>query len=54
VYNPEKRGARKHAQKLVRDGRTSLIAAADYQDGEAIDQAVKAVVDKIEASSRIA
>lgn len=53
VYNPEKRGARKHAQKLIRDGRTSLIAPADYQDGSPIDQAVKAVIDKIEASSRI-
>lgn len=53
VYNPDKRGARKHAEQLIRDGRATLIAAADYRDGSAIDQAVKAIIDKIEASSRI-
>lgn len=53
VYNPDKRGARKHAQQLIGDGRATLIAAADYQDSSAIDRAVKAIIDKIEASSRI-
>ncbi len=54
VYNPNKRGTKKKAQQLIKDGRATLVAAADYQDGSAIDLAVKAIIDKIEASSRVA
>jgi len=54
VYNPGKHGAKKHAQQLIKDGRATLFATADYQDGSAIDLAVKAIIDKIEASSRVA
>lgn len=53
VYNGSKRGARKHADQLVEDGRATLEAPADYQDGGVIDLAVKAIIDKIEAAARI-
>jgi hypothetical protein len=54
VYNSGKRGAKTKAEQLVKDGRATLVAPADYQEGSAIDLAVKAIIDKIEASSRIA
>jgi len=54
VYNPKKHGAKKSAEQLITDGRATLVATADYQEGSAIDKAVKAIIDKIEASSRIA
>lgn len=53
VYNGSKRGARKHADQLVDDGRATLGAPADYQEGGVIDRAVKAIIDKIEAAARI-
>lgn len=54
VYNPGKRGAKNHAQQLIKDGRATLFATADYREDGAIDLAVKAIIDKIEASSRVA
>lgn len=54
VYNSGKRGAKTKAEQLVNDGRATLVANADYQEGSTIDSAVKAIIDKIEASSRIA
>lgn len=53
VYNGSKRGARKHADQLVNDGRATLGAPADYQENGVIDRAVKAIIDKIEAVARI-
>lgn len=53
VYNPGKRGAKKHTEQLIKDGRATLSASADYSPGGAIDLAVKAIIDKVEASSRI-
>ena len=53
VYNPGKRGAKKHAEQLIKDGRATLFAMADYQEGGTIDSAVKAIIDKVEAASRI-
>ena len=53
VYNPGKHGAKKRAEQLIEEGRATLIATADYQEGGAIDLAVKAIIDKIEASSRV-
>lgn len=53
VYNGSKRGARKHADQLVDDGRATLGAPADYQEDSVIDRAVKAIIDKIEAVARI-
>lgn len=54
VYNPRKHGAKKHTEQLIKDGRATLFTTADYREGRAIDLAVKAIIDKIEASSRIA
>lgn len=54
VYNPNKRGAKQHAEKLINDGRATLIAAADYRESGTIDTAVKAMIDKVEAMARIA
>jgi len=54
VYNPSKRGAKQHAEKLINDGRATLIAAADYRESGTIDTAVKAMIDKVEAMARIA
>lgn len=53
VYNGGKRGARKHADKLVENGRATISAAADYQENGVIDLAVKAIIDKVEAVARI-
>lgn len=53
VYSAGKKGAKAKADKLVSDGRASLVAVADYQDGSTIDQAVKAIIDKVEAAARI-
>lgn len=53
VYNSGKRGAKTKAEQLVKDGRATLIATADYQEGSDIDRAVKAIIDKVEASSRV-
>jgi hypothetical protein len=54
VYNSGKHGAKKHAEQLIKDGRATLFTTADYREGSAIDSAVKAIIDKVEASSRIA
>lgn len=54
VYNPGKHGTKAHAGRLIKDGRATLDAPADYRANSAIDQAVKAIIDKVEAASRIA
>lgn len=54
VYNPGKHGTKAKAVQLVKEGRATLVATADYQEGSAIDLAVKAIIDKVEASSRVA
>lgn len=53
VYNGSKRGARKHADKLVENGRATISAAADYRENGVIDLAVKAIIDKVEAVARV-
>lgn len=53
VYNPGKHGAKKHAEQLITDGRANVVAPADYQDGSAIDRAVKAIIDRVESTARI-
>jgi len=53
VYNTRKSGARQGAEQLFKDKRVTLIAPADYREGKSIDLAVKAIIDKIEASSKI-
>jgi len=53
VYNGSKRGVKKHADQLVEDGRATLAAPADFQEGSTIDVCVKAIIDKVEASARV-
>lgn len=53
VYRSSKKGARDKAEKLIKEGRVSLAAAANYSDGEIIDCSVKAIIDKLEACSRL-
>ena len=53
VYDPGKRMAKKSAEQLLKEKRVTLIAPADYREGTNIDLAVKAMIDKVEARSRI-
>jgi hypothetical protein len=53
VYRPRKAGARALTEGLLAEGRASLIAPADYREGRAMDASVKAIIDRLEASSRI-
>ncbi len=53
VYQPRKGGSKQRIEKLLAEGRANLIAPADYQGGSVIDSSVRAIVDRIEASSRI-
>jgi phosphoserine phosphatase len=53
VYNSSKRGTRRHAEQLIKDGRATLAAPADFLDGSTIDRCVKAIIDKVEAAARI-
>jgi len=53
VYNSRKNGAKKTAEQLLNDQRVTLIAPADYREGKTIDLAVKAMIDKVDARSKI-
>jgi hypothetical protein len=53
VYKPRNASSRAVTEKLLEEGRASLIAPADYREGSAIDSSVKAIIDRIEASARI-
>lgn len=53
VYPPGKADAAAHAKKLVEEGRATLFTPADYRQGKGIDLAVRAILDRIEATSRI-
>jgi haloacid dehalogenase-like hydrolase len=54
VYPKGKKGAKDRTEELTAGGRANLIAPADYEDGSVIDRSVKAIIDKLEAESRIA
>jgi len=53
VYNPGKRGAKDTAAKMVNDGRATLFAPATYEAGSQVEQSVHAIIDRIQATSRI-
>lgn len=53
VYSSSKKGAKDRATKLLDEGRASLVAIANYSENKTIDVAVKAIIDKLEANSRI-
>ncbi len=49
VYDPASAGERTTSEQLVRDGRVSYVAAADYRAGSEIDILVRTIIDKIAA-----
>ena len=53
VYNSQKPGSKEHAKQLVSEGRATLHTPADYRKGKGLDLAIKAILDKIEATYRI-
>jgi phosphoserine phosphatase len=53
VYPKSKKGAKAKIVKLTAGERANLITPADYEDGSVIDRSVKAIIDKLEAASRI-
>lgn len=53
VYKPHTRGAKAKAEQLIEDGRVNFVAPADYRDGHALDQFVKAVIDKLAADNHL-
>lgn len=53
IYNQDKYRAKKAAEQLVADGRASLIAPADYQADSTVEKAVKAIIDRVQATARI-
>lgn len=54
VYNSGKRKNKDVALRLVKEGRATLSAQANYEADSQLDGAIKAIVDKVSASSRIA
>ena len=53
VFNPGKHSAKTNAKKLVEEGRASLMAPADYHEGGIIDKAIRAIIERVEATARI-
>lgn len=53
VYPKDDESARRKVEEMVAGGRVNVIAPADYSKGSAIDRAVIACIDKVEAASRI-
>jgi len=53
VYNARRHGSKAHAEKLISEGRATLVAPADYREGSSIDLAVQAMIDRVSASARI-
>lgn len=53
VYNGNKKGVKDFARQLVEEGRATLAAPADFQEGATIDACVKAIIDKVEAAARV-
>lgn len=47
VFPPKTKGARTKSMQMVKDGRVNFLAPADYREGGEIDQAVKALIDKV-------
>lgn len=52
VYG-SRRNAKRNALKLIDEGRANLVTAADYSASSALEKAIFAIIDRIEASARI-
>ncbi len=53
VYKPSTHGAKRKAQKLIKDGRVNFIAPANYAENSEIDTFVKRIIDKVTADSEL-
>jgi phosphoserine phosphatase len=53
VYNPLQQDSQHKVGQLITDGRANLITTTNYQENSEIEKAVKAIIDKLEATSRI-
>lgn len=53
VFNPTKKKTKDTAHRLVEEGRASLSAPANYEPDSKIEIAVKAIIDKVDATDRI-
>lgn len=53
VYPPNQADSKLLSDRLLQEGRASLSAPADYSEGSKIEHAVKAIIDRIEATARI-
>jgi len=51
VYRPGDPPSRAAAEALLAEGRASVVAPADYREGSVLDGSVKAIVDRLGASS---
>lgn len=52
VYG-SKRSAKQNALKLINEGRANLAATANYSAGSALENAVFAIIDRVEATNRV-
>jgi hypothetical protein len=53
VYNPLQQDSQHKVGQLITDGRANLITTTNYRENSEIEKAVKAIIDKLEATSRI-
>ncbi|RMH48451.1 MAG: haloacid dehalogenase-like hydrolase [Gammaproteobacteria bacterium] len=53
VYRPNTKGAKRKAEKLIKDGRVNFIAPANYEAGSELDVIVKGIIGKIAADWRL-
>jgi hypothetical protein len=53
VYPKDDEAAKRKVEAMVAGGRVNVIAPADYSKGSAIERAVIACIDRVEAMSRI-
>jgi len=51
VFKPHTAGAKQKSEKMLKDGRVSFIAPADYQENSQLDRIVKAAMEKVAAES---
>jgi hypothetical protein len=53
VYQPRKKGAKARSDRLVREGRVNFAVPADYTEKGPLDQAVKAIMEKVAATNYV-
>ncbi len=53
VYKPHVAPAKQKAERLVKEGRVSFVAPADYREGLSLDRIVKAIIDKLATDNHL-